>query len=182
MGTPAPPTQSRPLPPPTSLSIRNDGTINGWRGYRQTIRRLYTTEQRTLSEVRRIMQEEYNFVATPQQFKIKIKGWKMQKNIPKSKMVKILLKHQKRKNEGKHTNVYFHEQIVSNHKLNIVRARYQKELSQQVIGSPASSSISDIEFRTPQATGSKLDVLSPPVESIREAGDESGRSSANHDA
>jgi hypothetical protein len=63
MDTPAPAPQSPPLQP-NPPSTQKEHSTQEWNRHRQTIYRLYVTEDRTLSEVRRVMQQVYNFVAT----------------------------------------------------------------------------------------------------------------------
>ncbi|KAF8245690.1 TPR-like protein [Wilcoxina mikolae CBS 423.85] len=169
MDTSAPVPQSSPPQHPSPPPIQKEHTTQEWNRHRETIYRLYVTEDRTLSEVRRIMQQEYNFAATTAQFKSKTKFWNMRKNIPKRKMLKILRKNQQRQNQGRDTTFYFHGQQVSQSRLNLASERYRNELSEQIIGSPASfpiASISDVEYGTPQPPCSQLNSHSPRHMSI----------------
>ncbi|KAF8538937.1 hypothetical protein BDD12DRAFT_883801 [Trichophaea hybrida] len=158
MDAPAPPSQSHPLLPPSKLLIRNDRITQDWRGYREIIRRLYVAEDHTLSEVKRIMQDQYNLLQRiTKQYKTKIKGWNMGKNIAHPKMIKILLKRLKRKNEGKKDAIYFRGRTIPESKLNHAGERFKKELSQG----------SDI-FKTPAETlKTPVEATMTPAESIQ---------------
>ncbi|KAF8248486.1 hypothetical protein K440DRAFT_493231, partial [Wilcoxina mikolae CBS 423.85] len=95
-----------------------------WEIHKETIRKLYLTEGRKLQDVSLIMDRDYNFKATQQQYKKKLKVWKFEKSLPQQKMIPMLRKQDLRLAEGKQTVFLFHRAPVSNEKLERSRKRF----------------------------------------------------------
>jgi len=142
--------------PPTRTNL----TPDDWNEHRETIRRLYIIEGRTIEDVSRILKQEYNFRPTyvfiqlnpstfpctiltlvyrprTAQLKFKFRSWKFPlKNVPKHKMLKTLTICNNRQAEGRETVVTFQGQQVKDSTLQAAAMRYRDELTQYDIGSP----------------------------------------------
>ncbi|TGO24115.1 hypothetical protein BPAE_0112g00340 [Botrytis paeoniae] len=99
-----PPIVKLPMLPPSKITARpgpKEHSAEEWERQRLTFTQLYTTEDKPLKEVMKIMENEYRFRATPRQYKRRIEQWKLDKNIKENDMRIILRKDLKRKREGK---------------------------------------------------------------------------------
>lgn len=76
-----------------------------WEDNKDTLRKLYISENMTLDQVRGIMAESHNFEATNSQYERKFKQWKFRKHCKKKDWVTISQVISKRKREGKESEV-----------------------------------------------------------------------------
>ncbi|ERF71178.1 hypothetical protein EPUS_06007 [Endocarpon pusillum Z07020] len=65
--------------------------VSEWDRHRSLITRLYTTEHKPLKEVISILHEQHGFIATPRQYKQRIKAWNLSKNL-KSEEIEYVLR------------------------------------------------------------------------------------------
>ncbi|KAF8243754.1 hypothetical protein K440DRAFT_663924 [Wilcoxina mikolae CBS 423.85] len=144
-------------PPPRVGNSQQDISFEQWERHREAIKNFYLTDGHKLPELRKIMERDYGFRATPQQYKTKLKAWKIEKSLPRRKVLPMIRKHDQRQAEGKRTVFTFHGQPVSNEKLERSRKRLEEELAQ----SPTASTPSYVEYMTPRSPASELDMNSP---------------------
>ncbi|RHZ59495.1 hypothetical protein CDV55_106412 [Aspergillus turcosus] len=74
-----------------------------WNEYRTVIERLYRDHQLKLKDVKRIMEHDYNFVASEKQYKDRLAAWHVRKNIKAKEVHVMIRKQQKRAARGKQT-------------------------------------------------------------------------------
>ncbi|KAF8533447.1 hypothetical protein BDD12DRAFT_898983 [Trichophaea hybrida] len=144
-------------PPPRGSNSQQDISLEQWERHHEAIKKLYLTDGHKLPELRKIMEREYDFRATQQQYKTKLKEWKIEKRLPRRKVLPMIRKKDQRQAEGKQTEFMFHGQPVSNEKLERSRKRLEEELAQ----SPTASTPSYVEYMTPRSPASELDMNSP---------------------
>ncbi|KAI8632925.1 hypothetical protein F5Y19DRAFT_334069 [Xylariaceae sp. FL1651] len=87
------------MQPPESR-LRPDGTSehgparyakpSEWAQHKDTIRKLYLIENKTLDEVRRIMLDEHQFYATPSMYKKRIRFWHFSKKLEENEVLEVL--------------------------------------------------------------------------------------------
>jgi hypothetical protein len=131
-----------------------------WKRHHDTIKQLFLPrvngQTRTLTDVRRIMATQHNFYAryialldkkkshvanndrlpSEAQYKKKLmtkkSKWKVEKNIPKAKMVAMhRIEDRRRLLEGKETNFTFHGQPVHKEKIERSRKRFRQSDGQE---------------------------------------------------
>ncbi|KAF7508309.1 hypothetical protein GJ744_009454 [Endocarpon pusillum] len=65
--------------------------VSEWERHRSLITSLYTTEHKPLKEVISILKDQHGFIATPRQYKERIKAWNLRKNL-KSEEIEYVLR------------------------------------------------------------------------------------------
>ncbi|GFF38654.1 hypothetical protein IFM46972_05619 [Aspergillus udagawae] len=87
----------------SSSAIFRPRRSDDWNEYRTVIERLYRDHQMKLRDVKRIMEHDYNFVASEKQFKDRLAAWHVRKNIKAKEVHVMIRKQQKRAARGKQT-------------------------------------------------------------------------------
>ncbi|GIK07368.1 hypothetical protein Aspvir_003030 [Aspergillus viridinutans] len=87
----------------SSSAIFRPRRSDDWNEYRTVIERLYRDNQLKLRDVKRIMEHDYNFVASEKQFKDRLAAWHVRKNIKAKEVHVMIRKQQKRAARGKQT-------------------------------------------------------------------------------
>ncbi|KAF7922039.1 uncharacterized protein EAE98_008250 [Botrytis deweyae] len=122
------PSMVKPMLPPSKATARpapREHSAEEWERQRINFTQLYTTEDKHLNEVTKIMENEYGFRATPRQYKRRIEQWKLIKNIKENDMRVILRKDLKRKREGKNSEFRINGREVEPKKIQRFAQRYK---------------------------------------------------------
>ncbi|RKK30890.1 hypothetical protein BFJ66_g16099 [Fusarium oxysporum f. sp. cepae] len=121
-----------------------------WEENKDYIRALYLDENKSLNELVRLMKEKHGFEATKAQYIRKLGNWKMKKNATKDiwKHAEKLI--EKRKVDGKDTEIVINGRIISEKRLKKEQGRYGYI---QTYGNPVTS---------PQHSPSKIVAMTPP--------------------
>ncbi|KAF8535574.1 hypothetical protein BDD12DRAFT_892444 [Trichophaea hybrida] len=93
------------------------------------------------------------------QYKKKIKAWKIEKSLPKGKVLQMLKKEDQRLAENKRTYFTFNGEPV-NDKLDRSRKRFAHDIANHA-ASPIASTPSNVEYMTPRTPQSDFDMNSP---------------------
>ncbi|TGO60804.1 hypothetical protein BELL_1186g00020 [Botrytis elliptica] len=122
------PSMVKPMLPPSKATARpapREHSAEEWERQRINFTQLYTTEDKPLKEVMKIMENEYGFRATPRQYKRRIEQWKLDKNIKENDMRVILRKDLKRKREGKNSEFRISGREIDPKKIQRFAQRYK---------------------------------------------------------
>ena len=110
-----------PLRPPSSTTTNTNTNTNintnvvppsnpfrprrseDWQQYRSVIESLYRNDQLKLRDVKRYMEQTYNFVASEKQYKDRLAAWNVRKNVKAKQVHYMLHKQRKRAAQGKLT-------------------------------------------------------------------------------
>ncbi|KAF4950031.1 hypothetical protein FGADI_8477 [Fusarium gaditjirri] len=95
-----------------------------WEENRDYIRALYLDGNKNLNELIRLMEENHGFVATKAQYIRKLGNWKMKKNTTKDVWKHAEKLIDKRKIDGKDTEIVINGKIISEKRLKKERGRY----------------------------------------------------------
>ncbi|KAK8087913.1 hypothetical protein PG997_002874 [Apiospora hydei] len=80
------------MPLPADGKVVSAGpSMEAWESYRPLITKLYLDDNRELSEVRRIMQEDHDFRASPGMYKKRLRSWKVSKALKAEEKTRLLL-------------------------------------------------------------------------------------------
>ncbi|KAL8686547.1 MAG: hypothetical protein Q9224_005415 [Gallowayella concinna] len=90
---------------------------NDWEDHRETIKRLYVTEDRALPEVVKEMKRLHNFVATERMYKRRISDWNLDKNVKDEEMRAIITREVTRSRQGKKSTFYVRGRLVDQKKI-----------------------------------------------------------------
>ncbi|KAL4890632.1 Clr5 domain-containing protein [Aspergillus ambiguus] len=103
MGGSVPPSALSASSSSSSSAIFRPRRSDDWQEYRPVIEKLYRDDQLKLRDVKRIMEREYNFVASEKQYKDRLAAWHIRKNIKAKEVHVMIRKQQKRAARGKQT-------------------------------------------------------------------------------
>ncbi|UPL00340.1 hypothetical protein LCI18_011274 [Fusarium solani-melongenae] len=106
-----------------------------WESLKTVISDLYLNQKMTLAEVMRLMEDEHGFQASKAQYVRKLKNWGMEKNSTNQKWKVAAQQVQKRKLEGKETEILINGRLVPWKKLRKATARYTGSQSDRIEGS-----------------------------------------------
>ncbi|KAA8642308.1 Clr5 domain-containing protein [Aspergillus tanneri] len=139
----------------SSSTIFRPRRSDDWHEYRPTIEQLYRDHQLKLRDVKRIMERDYNFVASEKQYKDRLAAWHIRKNI-KAKEVQVMIrKQQKRASRGKQTAFRVAGQEVDSKRIARFVRRYGTHLDNSPRdeyrqSSPEPKTPSDMSCYTPE--------------------------------
>lgn len=88
-----------------------------WEHHRETIERLYVTDDRSLPEVVGMMSSLHGFVATERQYKRRISDWHLDKNVKDEEMRAIIVTESSRLQQGKRSVFYVRDRQVDPKKI-----------------------------------------------------------------
>ncbi|KAF9879575.1 hypothetical protein CkaCkLH20_03118 [Colletotrichum karsti] len=88
-------------------------TENHWTIHREIITRLYRDENKSLKEVKKIMEGEYFFYATDRMYKTRIKRWGLDKKFKEAEVLAILQLKRERDRLGKKSRFAIRDQDVA---------------------------------------------------------------------
>ncbi|RDW62069.1 hypothetical protein BP6252_11502 [Coleophoma cylindrospora] len=120
--TPAISIQTEPECPDVGLSTStpddiplpsNPPTSRDWEAYRSTFTQLYSAEEMTLREVKKHMEERFEFYASERMFKARISKWNLNKNykaFERQKIAQVAISH--KKNGCPSPKIFFHGRPV----------------------------------------------------------------------
>ncbi|KAK3494219.1 Clr5 domain-containing protein [Neurospora hispaniola] len=123
--------------------------------HRDTIYRLYITENKTLSQVIDIMKRDHNLLASDKKYKRYFKIWGFEKNYKTSEMISMLKMQQKRLREGKKT-IFCNE-----HGQKIPKSKFTRFKNRHTIREFADEELQDVEiprgitYKTPEPDDTK---------------------------
>ncbi|KAF0324874.1 hypothetical protein GQ607_007767 [Colletotrichum asianum] len=103
---------SAPVALPIVTKSKVYATEDLWTCHRGIITRLYRDENKTLKEVKQIMEETYYFHATERMFKTRIKRWGLDKKFKEAEVLAMLQVKNKRDAAGKKTRFTVRNQEV----------------------------------------------------------------------
>ncbi|KAL8730934.1 MAG: hypothetical protein Q9166_003724 [cf. Caloplaca sp. 2 TL-2023] len=101
----------------SSESCKHPNLPSDWGEYRNTIQRLYVTEDKSLPDVVDEMKATYNFIATERQYKRRISEWHLDKNVKDDEMRAIIGKEAWRLQQGKKSTFYVRDRLVDRKKI-----------------------------------------------------------------
>jgi hypothetical protein len=116
------------LPPPKRVHRSTTSGKNDWNTHRETIERLYITENKPLKDIKVHMEEHFGF--TPVEDRAYEKAFRrlgLSKNIPAQTMEAIVKAIDDRKEGGKATAVYWRGQRVDEKRIHRFRQRLARE-------------------------------------------------------
>ncbi|MCJ1447459.1 MAG: hypothetical protein MMC23_007970 [Stictis urceolatum] len=121
---------------------------DGWDKHRPTIERLYLEKDLTLKEVIDEMKKSpYNFDKTEQAYKKRLGQWNISKNVPASVINEMLsIADRRRRDEGKETDFYWHENIVDHGKIRRTQKRLMKGANTSTM---STASLKHMRYSTP---------------------------------
>ncbi|KAM7221956.1 hypothetical protein V8F06_002707 [Rhypophila decipiens] len=121
-----------------------------WDEYRATIQDLYLSQNLSLKEVMKRMEEEHGFKATQRMYKTRIKSWGLDKNFKESEVVELFRLQKERERQGKTATTYCirGREVDWERVLSYVR---RKGLNMAVLinTAPQSPSSGEVSCRTP---------------------------------
>ncbi|KAK5662217.1 hypothetical protein OQA88_8122 [Cercophora sp. LCS_1] len=100
---------------PASLAQPKQSKYAGpadWEKHRDVITRLYLHEDKTLKQVKKLMEDRYGFFATDRMFKVRIKRWGLEKNNDEAKVIAMVRIKRERDKAGKETAFRLGERAV----------------------------------------------------------------------
>lgn len=100
---------------------------DAWERHRQIIEHLYLDLGQALEQVMAYMKTTYDFEATEQAYKKKLRRWKISKNIPAPAMEYILAEIDIRHAQGKESTIFWHDRPVDVEKIERSRQRMNRE-------------------------------------------------------
>ncbi|PLB50700.1 hypothetical protein P170DRAFT_151821 [Aspergillus steynii IBT 23096] len=169
-----PPSAALPVSPTTSSSsaVFRPRRSDDWHEYRPAIEQLYRDNQLKLKDVKRIMERDYNFVASEKQYKDRLAAWHIRKNIKNKEVQVMIRKQQKRAARGKQTAFRVGGQEVDSKRIARFVRRYGTQWENKPRNndhrqaSPEPKTPSDMSCYTPEpddrgATLSPLPELQP---------------------
>ncbi|GIJ90671.1 hypothetical protein Asppvi_009632 [Aspergillus pseudoviridinutans] len=152
----------------SSSAIFRPRRSDDWNEYRTVIERLYRDNQLKLRDVKRIMEHDYNFVASEKQFKDRLAAWHVRKNIKAKEVHVMIRKQQKRAARGKQTAFRVGGQEVDSKRIaRFVRrygASWDNTRNESHRTSPEPDTPSDMSCYTPEPDDRSA-ALSPLPES-----------------
>ncbi|KAF7513310.1 hypothetical protein GJ744_009731 [Endocarpon pusillum] len=83
--------------PGISLAQPSYPTSRQWTDIKPIFTKLYIAEDRTLKEVQKLLERDYNFLASERMYKGRIKSWKLHKNLKKDEKVGLVRKIQQKR-------------------------------------------------------------------------------------
>ncbi|PKX91029.1 Clr5 domain-containing protein [Aspergillus novofumigatus IBT 16806] len=137
----------------SSSAIFRPRRSDDWNEYRTVIERLYRDHQLKLRDVKRIMEHDYNFVASEKQFKDRLAAWHVRKNIKAKEVHVMIRKQQKRAARGKQTAFRVGGQEVDSKRIARFVRRY---------GASWDNTRNDSHQTSPEPGENKIDPLQSP--------------------
>ncbi|KAI4194487.1 MAG: hypothetical protein LQ350_007738 [Teloschistes chrysophthalmus] len=140
-----------PLPTPIEGAHHPVGSRD-WEHHRETIERLYVTDDRSLPEVVGMMTSLHGFVATERQYKRRISDWHFDKNVKDEEMRAIIATEALRLQQGKRSVFYVRDRQVDSKKID--RFAQRKKINKNKSAALAKSSLPpDVRCITPPEDG-----------------------------
>ncbi|EAA33813.1 hypothetical protein NCU05687 [Neurospora crassa OR74A] len=130
--------------------------------HRDTIYRLYITENKSLSQVIDIMKRDHNLLASDKKYKRYFKIWGFEKNYKTSEMISMLKMQQKRLRDGKKT-IFCNENGQK-----IPNSKFTRFKNRHTIREFADEELQDVEiprgitYRTPEPDDTKIRLKNRP--------------------
>ncbi|KAK1992757.1 hypothetical protein LX36DRAFT_752801 [Colletotrichum falcatum] len=87
-------------------------TDDVWNCHRSIITRLYREENKSLKQVKQIMERDYNLFATERMFKTRIKSWGLDKKLKEAEVLRMLRLKRERDAAGKKSRFSIRDQEV----------------------------------------------------------------------
>ncbi|RDH31698.1 Clr5 domain-domain-containing protein [Aspergillus welwitschiae] len=112
------------IPTSSSSTVFRPRKSEDWNEYRTAIENLYRDNQLKLRDVKRIMERDYNFVASEKQYKDRLAAWHVRKNIKAKEVHVMIRKQQKRAARGKQTGFRVAGQEVDSKRISRFVRRY----------------------------------------------------------
>ncbi|OHE99787.1 hypothetical protein CORC01_04923 [Colletotrichum orchidophilum] len=78
-----------------------------------TIAKLYREENKSLRQVKEVMETEHHFYATTKMYKSRLKTWKLDKKLKEAEVVEMLRRKQDREAAGKRSQFFLRDQKVN---------------------------------------------------------------------
>lgn len=100
---------------------------DAWERHRQIIEHLYLDQGQGLEQVMTYMKANFEFEATEQAYKKKLRRWKISKNIPANVMEYILTEIDNRHLQGKESTIFWHDRPVDGEKIERSRQRMNRD-------------------------------------------------------
>ncbi|KAL9599240.1 MAG: hypothetical protein Q9179_003623 [Wetmoreana sp. 5 TL-2023] len=120
------------MAPSTQTRILGQAPLpSDWQQYRETIHRLYVTEDLPLSDVVHTMKQSHGFTATERQYKRRISEWHIDKNVKEDEMRAIISIEAERQRQGKKSIFYVRDREVGPKK--IERFARRKNINRGVV-------------------------------------------------
>lgn len=135
--------------------------LQEWEAHKTAISELYLNQNCTLNEVIRTMENNYGFQASKAQYVRKLKRWKIEKNSTCDKWKFASIQTQKRKLEGKETEITINGKPISAKKLRKEMSRYTR---------PQLAMNEEPDFTTD--VQDSVHVRTPPKDAIEHVGTE----------
>ncbi|EAW15197.1 Clr5 domain-containing protein [Aspergillus clavatus NRRL 1] len=143
----------------SSSAIFRPRKSDDWNEYRTVIENLYRDNQLKLRDVKRIMERDYNFVASEKQYKDRLAAWHIRKNIKAKEVHVMIRKQQKRAARGKQTAFRVGGQEVDSKRIARFVRRY---------GASWDNTRNDTHQASPEPDESKYEPLrSPDIDDSR---------------
>ncbi|KAL0931268.1 uncharacterized protein CTRU02_214003 [Colletotrichum truncatum] len=142
---------------PAATQLRRPETEQDWEDQRARITELYWEQDKDLNDVIEIMQQQYRFLATQKQYKLRIKRWKIEKNIKTSEsQAMIRIQKQRQEHEGRSTTFILRKRKVPPEKIDRFAKRQKRcEDGASPVSVPTPA---DLTYHTPP----QLDVMKSP--------------------
>ncbi|KAL1628555.1 hypothetical protein SLS56_005787 [Neofusicoccum ribis] len=96
-----------------------------WESHKETIRRLYLEEDKTRCEVMRAMENKFDFRAEAGKYERQFRKWNFRKNLNEKEWRAVVRRINKRKAQGKESQLRIDGILVTAKKLKKATARYQ---------------------------------------------------------
>lgn len=126
-----------------------------WQQFRSIIKKLYRNDQMKLRDVRKYMEEKYNFVASEKQYKDRLAVWGVRKNIKAKEVQFMIRKQKKRATRGKRTAFRVGGQEVDSKRIARFISRYSSlwENEEDNSDNQEAETPSDMSCYTPEPEG-----------------------------
>ncbi|KAI4280424.1 MAG: hypothetical protein L6R38_004469 [Xanthoria sp. 2 TBL-2021] len=145
-----------------------------WNAHKDTIKKLYLDQNKSLSETIEAMKEQYSFDASQRLYKTKFKEWNWQKNLSTDTALKMMEKSKRRKREEDKDTVFsFGGRVWDSHRVESTLVRTKK--STATIDLTNVSTPEGVSYKTPKA------LVESPAQNVMEHSDMEGIEIEEHE-
>ncbi|KAL8839145.1 MAG: hypothetical protein Q9176_004648 [Flavoplaca citrina] len=145
-----------------------------WNEYKDTIKKLYIDQNKSLLETMKAMSEQYSFNASQKLYKTKFKEWNWQKNLSTDTALKLMEKCKRRKlEENKDTVFVVGGRAWDSHRIESTLARTKK--SKAIIDLTDVPTPEGVSYKTPKA------LIESPAQDVIEHSDMEGIDIQHHE-